>query len=72
MFLCAAHKLLYGRGVGLVTLSPPPWLFVPYYRDAERYVMVRGGGIWGARKVKFEGHDFGMITGSVWSAPVSA
>jgi hypothetical protein len=46
--------------------------FTPYTRDADRYVMIRGGGIWGARKVKFEGHDFGIVTGSVWSAPVSA
>lgn len=44
--------------------------FVPYTRDAERYVMVRGGGIWGCRKTRFEGMDFGIMTGSVWSAPL--
>ncbi len=44
--------------------------FVPYTRDAERYVMVRGGGIWGCRKTRFEGMDFGIMTGSVWSQPI--
>lgn len=37
--------------------------FVPYTRDAERYVMIRGGGILGIKKVRFEDVDYGMITG---------
>jgi hypothetical protein len=42
--------------------------FVPYTRDAERYMNVRGGGIFGVKKVKFNDHDFGIITGSAWGS----
>ena len=45
--------------------------FHPYTRDADRYVMIRGGGIFGARKVQFEGEDFGCVTGACWSAPAT-
>lgn len=37
--------------------------FVPYEKDAKRYVMIRGGGIFGCKKVRFNGKDFGVITG---------
>jgi len=42
--------------------------FVPYTRDAERFMNVRGGGILGCKKVKFNDMDFGIITGSSWGA----
>lgn len=41
--------------------------FVPYTKDAERFVMIRGGGIFGAAKPIFEGHDYGVIVGSSWA-----
>lgn len=69
--LCGAQAAVFAWG-GAGDSKSTTMSFVPYYRDAERYVMIRGGGIFGARKVKFEGHDFGMVTGSVWSAPVTA
>ncbi len=37
--------------------------FVPYTRDAERYVMIRGGGILGIKKVRFDSIDYGIVTG---------
>jgi hypothetical protein len=37
--------------------------FVPYEKDAKRYVMIRGGGIFGCKKTRFSGKDFGVITG---------
>jgi hypothetical protein len=42
--------------------------FVPYEKDAKRYVMVRGGGIFGCKKTRFEGKDYGIIVGSTWGA----
>jgi len=42
--------------------------FVPYTRDAKRYLMLRGGGILGCKKAVFAGLDFGAITGSSWGA----
>lgn len=40
--------------------------FVPYTRDAKRFLMIRGGGILGYKKTRFEDLDFGAITGSCW------
>jgi N4-gp56 family major capsid protein len=37
--------------------------FVPYEKDAKRYVMIRGGGIFGCKKTRFGGKDFAIITG---------
>jgi N4-gp56 family major capsid protein len=40
--------------------------FVPYTADAERYVMIRGGGILGCKKVTFDSIDFGVVVGRSW------
>jgi N4-gp56 family major capsid protein len=45
--------------------------FVPYERDAKRFVMIRGGGIFGVKKTYFDSKDYGVITGSAWGAPLS-
>lgn len=45
--------------------------FVPYTKDAERFVMIRGGGIFGAAKPIFDGKDYGVIVGSSWGAAIS-
>ena len=42
--------------------------FVPYEKDAKRYVMIRGGGIFGCKKTRFEEKDYGIIVGSTWGA----
>lgn len=44
--------------------------FVPYTKDAERFVMIRGGGIFGAAKPIFDGKDYGVIVGSSWGAAI--
>lgn len=41
--------------------------FVPYTKDAERYVMIRGGGIFGIKKVTFNSKDYGVVTGSSYA-----
>jgi hypothetical protein len=51
--------------------------FVPYTRDAERFVMIRGGGIFGMDKPNFltpgssAVRDYGVITGSCWGEPIN-
>jgi len=35
--------------------------FVPYEKDAKRFVMIRGGGIFGMKKVRFASVDSGVI-----------
>lgn len=37
--------------------------FVPYKKDAERFLMIRGGGIFGMAITRFGGRDFGRIVG---------
>ena len=45
--------------------------FVPYEKDAKRYVMIRGGGILGAKKVVFNSEDYGVISGSSYGAALT-
>lgn len=45
--------------------------FVPYERDAKRYVMIRGGGIFGCKKVVFDSKDYGVITGASYATPLA-
>lgn len=45
--------------------------FVPYEQDAKRYVMVRGGGIFGVKKTLFDSIDYGVITGSTYGEKLS-
>jgi len=40
--------------------------FVPYTTDAKRFINVRGGGIFGIKKTRFNSEDFGIIVGSSW------
>lgn len=49
--------------------------FVPYDRDAKRFMMIRGGGIFGMAKTRFRGEDgelrdFGVVTASSYGAPM--
>ena len=53
--------------------------FVPYTRDADRFAMVRGGGIFGCKKVGFSLEkggstyiDYGVYTASTYGAPIKA
>jgi N4-gp56 family major capsid protein len=45
--------------------------FVPYTKDAERFMMVRGGGIFGVKKTYFDSVDYGIITGSSYGQALS-
>lgn len=45
--------------------------FVPYTRDAERFLMIRGGGIFGCKKTRFDSKDYGVIVGSTYGAPIT-
>ena len=42
-------------------------IFVPYEKDAKRYIMIRGGGILGIKKVVFDSVDFGVIVGASYA-----
>lgn len=51
--------------------------FTPYTRDAERFVMVRGGGIFGIKKTQFDTggagvQDYGCMVCSTYATPLSA
>lgn len=45
--------------------------FHPYTRDADRFLMVRGGGILGVKKVKFNSLDYGVLVGSSYGIALS-
>jgi N4-gp56 family major capsid protein len=45
--------------------------FVPYQKDAERFMMVRGGGIFSMAKTTFASVDYGVITGVSYGAALS-
>lgn len=45
--------------------------FVPYEKDAKRFVMIRGGGILGIKKTRFDSKDYGIITGSSYGAALT-
>lgn len=44
--------------------------FHPYTRDADRFLMIRGGGIFGVKKTRFDSIDYGAIVMSSWGAPI--
>jgi|SRR5208337_416918 len=45
--------------------------FVPYMKDANRFMMVRGGGIFGVKKTNFTNGDYGVIVGSTYGERIS-
>lgn len=45
--------------------------FVPYQKDANRFMMVRGGGIFGMAKTVFQSVDYGVIVGSAYGAALA-
>jgi len=46
-------------------------VFVPYEKDAKRFVMIRGGGIWGVKKVVYQSEDYSVVTGSSYGAALT-
>jgi len=45
--------------------------FVPYEKDAKRFVMIRGGGIFGCKKVAFDSKDYGVITAAGYATALT-
>lgn len=45
--------------------------FVPYEKDAKRYIMIRSGGIFGCKKVVFDGHDNSVITAASYATALN-
>ena len=45
--------------------------FHPYTRDADRFLMIRGGAIFGMTKPRFDGYDYGVITGSSYATAIA-
>lgn len=45
--------------------------FVPYEKDAKRFVMIRGGGIFGVKKTNFDSKDYGVIVGTTYGERIS-
>jgi len=45
--------------------------FHPYTKDADRFAMIRGGGILGIMKTRFDAVDYGSIVLSGWGAPLA-
>lgn len=45
--------------------------FHPYTRDADRFLMIRGGGILGVKKVVFNSLDYGVITASSYATALA-
>ena len=45
--------------------------FIPYEKDAKRYVMIRSGGIFGCKKVVFNSVDNGVITAASYATALN-
>jgi N4-gp56 family major capsid protein len=45
--------------------------FIPYEKDAKRYVMIRSGGIFGCKKVVFDDHDNSVITAASYATALN-
>jgi N4-gp56 family major capsid protein len=45
--------------------------FVPYEKDAKRFINIRGGGIFGIKKTVFNSMDYGVIVGSAFGDRIS-
>lgn len=45
--------------------------FVPYEKDAKRFVMIRGGGIFGMKKTRFNSRDYGIVTGKSYATALT-
>ena len=66
LFLGAQAACLAWGGAG--ESKSTTMAFVPYEKDAKRFVMIRGGGLIGIKKTRFDSKDYGTITGSSYGA----
>lgn len=68
--LLGAQAAVFGWG-GAGDSKSTTMSFVPYQKDAERFMMVRGGGIFGMAKTVFNSEDYGVIVGSSYGTALS-
>lgn len=68
--LCGAQAAVFAWG-GAGDSKSTTMAFHPYTRDADRFLMIRGGGILGCKKVVFDSHDYGVIAGSSYAVALS-
>jgi len=68
--LLGAHAAVFAWG-GAGESKSTTMAFVPYEKDAKRYVMIRGGGIFGMKKTNFQSVDFGVITGRSYATALA-
>jgi len=68
--LLGAQAAVFGWG-GAGDSKSTTMAFVPYTKDANRFMMVRGGGIFGAAKTVFDSKDQGIIVGRSYGAALS-
>ncbi len=64
--LCGAQAATFAWG-GAGESKSTTMSFVPYTRDAKRFLMIRGGGIFGVKKTRFSDVDYGVLTGSSYA-----
>jgi len=67
--LLGAQAAVFGWG-GAGDSKSTTMAFVPYQKDANRFMMVRGGGIFGMAKSIFNSEDYGVIVGSSYGAAI--
>lgn len=67
--LLGCQSAVFGWG-GAGESKSTTMAFVPYQQDALRFMMVRGGGIFGMAKSVFNSEDYGVIVGSSYGAAI--
>ena len=68
--LCGAQAATFAWG-GAGESKSTTLSFVLYEKDANRYVMIRSGGIFGCKKVVFDSKDNGVITGASYATALN-
>ena len=63
--LLGAQAAVFGWG-GAGDSKSTTMAFIPYQKDAERFMMIRGGGIFGMAKTNFQSVDYGIVVGSAY------
>ena len=68
--LCGAQAATFAWG-GAGESKSTTLAFVPYEKDAKRYIMIRSGGIFGCKKVVFDSKDNGVITAASYATALN-
>ena len=68
--LCGAQSATFAWG-GAGESKSTALAFIPYEKDAKRYIMIRSGGIFGCKKVVFDSKDNGVITAASYATALN-